>query len=194
MKIEIGRSQLSPRFEHLLVLLLLIVTNSVRLNAQAIPATDGSPNCAVCSPVGWSIANGTPDISDRNFAATAGTSNGGTSWTAAPLPLPPNNHTNWISLRDLGPSGVEEIVQTTMTGLAIGNTYQLTIYTLTATGPYSPQFNNSFRYQIGSGGLQTVNGITQNTWGTETIVFTATATSEIIQFLPGNDSGRHRCF
>ncbi|NKI32919.1 LamG-like jellyroll fold domain-containing protein [Croceivirga thetidis] len=194
MKITIGRSLLPLRFVHLLVIVFVFAFGCVQLRAQEIAATDGTPNCAICAPTGWSIANGTPDISDRNFAATSGTSNGGTSWTAAPLPLPPNNHTNWISLRDLGPTGVEEVIETNITGLSVGVVYQLTIYTLTAIGPYSTEFNDSFRYQIGSNGLQTINGITENSWGTETIVFVASSATESIQFLPGNNSGGSGAF
>ena len=173
--------------------IITILTLVFGVNAFAqptIPATDGTTNCAVCSPVGWNVILGTPDVSDRNNAAAAGTSGGGTPWLAAPLPLPPNGHTNWLSLRDLGPTLTEEIVGTDMSGLIVGHTYELEIYTLTAQATYSPVFNDAFRYKVGAtGSLQTIAPITQNTWGTESIVFVADATTMPIEFYPGNNSG-----
>ena len=173
-----------------MIIIASVLIYPTQLSAQSISATDGSSNCAICAPPGWNIILGTPDVSDRNQAAASGTSGGGTTWLAAPLPLPPNGHNYWLSLRDLGPSLTEEIVGTNMTGLIIGHTYKLTIYTLTAQATYSPVFNDSFRYVVGtSGTLQTIAPITQNTWGTEEIVFLADATSMPIQFRPGANSG-----
>ncbi|WP_185781297.1 gliding motility-associated C-terminal domain-containing protein [Croceivirga lutea] len=177
--------------DHLLSFFLILLFGGMYTsNAQSIPASDGSANCAICAPPGWNVILGTPDVSDRNTAAASGTSGGGTPWLGAPLPLPPNGHTNWISLRDLGPSGTEEIVGTTMTGLVPGVLYELQLYTLTSQSTqYSPIFNDLFRYRVGTGTIQTVNGINQNTWGTQTIQFTATNTFETLELYPGNNSG-----
>ncbi len=156
-----------------------IFFTSQSLIAQAIPASDGGTPCSSCAPPGWSLVTGTPDISDQNIAAAVGGGAGnGTAWDLAPLPLPPNGHLDWISLRDLGGSGTEETVSTNMTGLTIGATYELRIYTLTALAVYSPDYNESYSYQIGAGPIVNVNPITQDVWGTNRIRFVATAATE----------------
>ena len=113
-----------------------VLTNNA-LYAQTLSATDGGIICGTCAPPGWVIDAGTPDVSNATQASVPvpGISGGGSSWNvpSGVLPLPPNGHTTWISLRDLGPSGSEEVVSTTMTGLVIGSLYEVTLYTLTAT-------------------------------------------------------------
>ncbi|VAW10726.1 internalin, putative [hydrothermal vent metagenome] len=167
------------------------------INAQSIPSSGGSPICSVCAPMGWGIDLGTPDISNDSQAAASGTGGGGATWIGAPLPLPPNGHTTWISLRDLGSGGAEEIVSTDMTGLTNGLTYEVTLYTLTARtnndgqggNPYSPIYNDEFRYVVGSNPIQTISSITQDVWGTTKFRFVASAAIEHLQLLPGNNSG-----
>ncbi len=134
-------------------LFLIGFVNLNNLNAQAIPASDGGSPCDGCAPSGWFVVTGTPDVSDQNFAA----GNVAFGWDVAPLPLPPNGHTDWISLRDLGGAGTEEVVGTNMTGLTLGVTYEVTVNTLTATGPYSTFFNDSFTYQVGSNPIITIS-------------------------------------
>ncbi len=155
-----------------------------------IPASNGSAaRCAVCAPPGWGIDNGTPDISDRFKAATNGTSGGGTDWTSAqPLPLPSNGHTTWISLRDLGTAGPEEIVSTDMTGLIPGYSYELTLNTLTAKAPYSTNYNDAFRYKVGVNPIQLLSPLTHDAWGVTKFTFVATTATEHLQLLPGNNS------
>ncbi len=165
---------------------ILFATQSI--TSQSIPASDGGSPCSTCAPTGWNVVLGTPDISDRNEAATSFTIGGGTPWDAAPLPLPPNGHTDWISLRDLGASGTEEVVGTTMTGLVIGSEYEVRVYSLSATGVYSPAFNDSFTYQVGANPIITVSPITQNVWGTSRFRFIATATTETLSLRPGSNA------
>ncbi|GGG49606.1 hypothetical protein GCM10011414_19270 [Croceivirga lutea] len=155
---------------------------------QTIPDTNADANCSACAPTGWTPISATPDISDRFFAATNVTQNGGTGWNNNPLPLPPSGHTNWISLRDVGNPSFEEIIQTTISGLSPGATYELTIYSLTATGPYSPVFIDSFSYQIGTNPFETVTGITQNSWSPTVITFIASATSETFTISAGTNA------
>ncbi|WP_347924679.1 gliding motility-associated C-terminal domain-containing protein [Pontimicrobium sp. SW4] len=162
---------------------LILGTNSI--SAQDIPDTDSSANCAVCAPTGWAVITGTPDISNRDIAAASGTAGGGSVWTNAPLPLPPNGHQNWISLRDLGTGYPEEIVGTNMTGLIIGEVYEVNIFSLTALSAYSPNYIDEFHYSISGGARQTVTGITQESWGLNRVRFTATAASMTFDLYPG---------
>ena len=164
-----------------IVLLLTCFIHSNKLNSQSIPASDGGIPCDGCAPSGWFVVTGTPDVSDQNFAA----GNGAFGWDVAPLPLPPNGHTDWISLRDLGGAGTEEVVGTNMTGLVPGLTYEVTVYTLTATGPYSTFFNDTFTYQVGTNPIITISPITQNVWGTSTFRFVASAATEQLSLRPG---------
>jgi hypothetical protein len=112
-----------------LVFFLLILPFS-KVMGQSIPATSGSARCYQCAPTGWNVITGTPDISDRNRAANIGVGGGNATWVNAPLPLPPNGHSSWISIRDLGTLGAEEAVGSTITGLTIGRNYELIVYTM----------------------------------------------------------------
>ncbi|MCK8481384.1 DUF11 domain-containing protein, partial [Psychroserpens algicola] len=143
----------------------------------------GTENCFNCAPPGWTDAGGTPDISDSVNAATVGT------WDAQPLPLPPNGHTSWLSLRDLGPSGAEETVTTNMSGLIVGRLYEVTMFSGTwLSSGYSQLYNDTFRYQVGTNPIQTKAGISQDSWDTTVFRFYATATTEVLSLRPGNDA------
>ena len=176
-------------FFGMIMMLVTMIILPMEVMAEArIAATNGGSVCAKCSPPGWAVDNGTPDISDRNQAAASGTSGGGTPWNAAPLPLPPNGHTTWLSIRDLGPNLNEEIVSTDMTGLIVGYTYEISLYTLTATGQYSTNYNDAFRYIVGSHPIQTLSPLSHDEWETTTFRFIADKTTERLQLLPGNNS------
>jgi hypothetical protein len=175
--------------------------------AQSIPGTGTSAGiCGNCNPTGWADADpaldGTPDISNRNQAGGNPTAGFGATWSAAPLPLPPTGDVRWITLRDVGAStSIEENVTTTMTGLTIGRTYKLVINTMTSTTnsdggtggtePYAGTFIEDIDVQVGSNPRRTlvIPATSQNTWGTNTIIFIATATSETFTVFPGSDSG-----
>ena len=172
--------------------------------AQSIPGTGTSAAiCGNCNPVGWQDADpntdGTPDISDRNQAGGGTTLGAGAFWTVQ-LPLPPSGDVRWITLRDIGSSAgvgnIEENVTTTMTGLVVGQTYQLVISSMTAiTGnggdgfPYAGTAIEDYDIQIGSNPRRTIDNITVNTWNQNTIIFVAEATSETLTIFPGADSG-----
>lgn len=191
---------------------------AILIESQTIPASNiraaGSP-CSMCVPDNWVLVGGTPDMSNQSQAAS--TTNGNTygadaTWVPAgstptqnptvaqitTLPLPPNGHTDWITLRDLGPQLTEEVVSATMGNLVAGYTYEVTLYTLTArtnfdggiskTNTYSERYNNNFRYKLGNGGFIVIPTITQDIWGTTKIRFTASGTSETLQLLPGFDA------
>jgi len=191
--------------KHLFVLLFFI---SCHIFAQTISPTNGLPAgngtvpCSSCVPIGWTNNGGTPDISNTTFAATTGTSGGGANWTSTTsstdnltLPLPPNSHTTWLSLRDLGPPpALEESVNTTIGGLTVGRTYEVVVYSLTAVtrnngngGKYAGSYNAQFSAAV-AGQTLTAGNLTQNTWGTSRLRFTATQTSHVMIVRPGADA------
>jgi hypothetical protein len=190
----------------ILIFLLFAGVSIQQLWAQSIPGTGTSAGiCGNCNPTGWSDADpaldGTPDISNRNQAGGEGTIGAGDTWTAAPLPLPPTGDVRWITLRDVGTQGsIEENVTTTMTGLTVGVTYKLVINTMTSltngvggTGgneTYAGVFIEDIDVQVGSNPRRTlvIPASSRNAWGTNTIIFIASATSETFTVYPGADS------
>lgn len=171
--------------------------------SQSIPATNSIGRCFNCAPTGWVDLTGTPDVSDRNNAANVGIGGGNATWVLAPLPLPPNAHNTWISIRDLGAVAAEEAVGTTITGLTAGRNYQLVVYTMSVlsnqngggapnvTDPawrYSGTFIDQIRYRINGTSIFSISPITQNTWGTTRIPFTATSNTLTLDLLPGTNS------
>ncbi|WP_188508662.1 DUF7507 domain-containing protein, partial [Parapedobacter pyrenivorans] len=181
-----GLSLPSKKLSFLILFLFSVVIG----HAQSIPSSAGTALCHTCVPNSeWVRGAGTPDVSNRNTAAASGTSGGGTTWDAAPLPLPPNGHDFWISLRDIGTAGAEEDIRTTMTGLVAGREYEVTIYSLSATGGYAGRYIDQFDFQVGSLPRVNVNDVTRDVWGTNKLRFTATAASMNLTFYPGNNSG-----
>ena len=104
-------------------------SNGEAYNASGVKTTKP---CGICTPLNWKIVTGTPDMSNRTTTASTTTAGGGTSWINTPLSLPPNGHTDWITIRDIADQKNEEAIKTTMTGLTIGREYEIVIYTLTA--------------------------------------------------------------
>ena len=205
------------KFKQLIFLTIFIFSLifSVKISyAQSIPGTGTSASiCGNCNPIGWQDADpnldGTPDISNRTQAGGGTFAGGGASWinaggTVAQLPLPPTGDVRWITLRDVGSSpSIEENVTTTMTGLTVGRTYKLIIYTMTArttndgTGgnPYAGTYLDAttdngeiFGIEIGSNPRRSITSITRDEWGTNTIIFVAQSTSETFTVYPGANS------
>ncbi|WP_460218111.1 DUF7507 domain-containing protein [Psychroserpens sp. MEBiC05023] len=153
--------------------------------AQTGNTTDpvGSQNCFNCAPTGWVDAGGTPDVSDSSNAANVA------NWDNQPIPLPPNGHTSWISLRDLGPAGFEETVRTTMTGLIPGRLYEVTVYSGSwLSSGYSQLYLDAFRYQVGTNPSQFKPSVSQDSWEETKFRFYATSASEDFTFQPGNNA------
>ncbi len=187
----------------ILLLFVLLGFNS-NLFSQSIPATNGGLRCFSCAPTGWNVITGTPDISNRDRAANTGIGGGNATWVNAPLPLPPNGHETWISIRDLGALGAEESVGTTLTGLTVGRNYELVVYTMSvlsnqdgggtgagASGPawkYAGTFIDQLRYRLNGGAILSQTNISQNTWAGTKLPFTATAATSSFQLLPGNNA------
>ena len=166
-------------------------------NAQVgIAASNGASTtptpCGICVPNGWTLITGTPDISTKDIVAGSDTSGGGRAWSYAPLPVPPNNHTRWITIRDVGTKAGEEAIQTTMTGLTVGRDYEVVIYSLTAmaanTGNYSPTYIDKFDFQVGTYpriNISQINKDIDKAWGTNRLVFKAQSATMPLKFFPG---------
>ncbi|NHM03058.1 Ig-like domain-containing protein [Flavobacterium difficile] len=184
-------------------LALVLLLSSQTIQAQAISPTNSVPRCFNCAPTGWVDLTGTPDVSDRNFAANTGIGGGNATWILAPLPLPPNAHNSWISIRDLGVVAAEEAVSTTITGLTAGRNYELVVYTMSVLsnqdGGGAPAVGNPawrysgthidlFRYRINNASIFTISPVSQNVWGTSRLPFTATGPTLTLDLLPGTNS------
>ncbi|MFY0604652.1 MAG: T9SS type A sorting domain-containing protein [Flavobacteriaceae bacterium] len=165
--------------------ILCFAISSTTLYAQTIPSTGSEvTTCGNCTPTGWTDDGGTPDVSDRNAAGGQGSAGASAPWINAPLPIPPTGDLTWITMKDLGSSGIaEESVKTTMGGIVNGDVYVLTIYTLTAVSTengtsnwYSGTAKTQYRYRIsqtgGTPGIdQTVTGVTEDVWTKTRIYF-----------------------
>src|SRR5690606_19184128 len=179
------------------ILALLFMATTMMSNAQFISPTNVQGNkplpCWDCAPANWFDFGGTPDMSNRNTAAASGTTGGGTTWTNAPLPLPPNGHTDWITIRDIGSAGTEESVGTNITGLIPGREYEVVAYTLSSVAPsYSPNYIDAFDFQLGVNprvNVTTINRDTDNEWGVNRLRFTAGNSSMQFAFFPGANAG-----
>ncbi|ARV15768.1 DUF4347 domain-containing protein [Polaribacter sp. SA4-12] len=168
-------------------------------NLQTISASNGTARCSNCVPAGWTDGGGTPDISNANIAGGGSNLYGLNATWVNTLPLPPNNHTEWISLRDLGSAITQESVFTTMSGLTPGVTYELVFYTLTSktnqnggsffgsgNGWYAGTYIDALSYQIDGGAIQSL-AVNEETWATTRISFLATAATATIRLLPINN-------
>lgn len=191
-----------------LLSLLFVVFLTMQLSAQTIPATNGTADpCMNCVPPGWTSGAGTPDISNSTQAAAGTTAGGGALWTENPdgggsaitLPLPPNAHTTWLSLRDIGSAGPEESVYTTLSGLTPGRVYEVALYALTATTKtagsaslyYAPRYIDKFSYEVvGATAIIEVDMTSepQKEWIVKRLRFTASATSHTLYIRPGRDT------
>lgn len=161
-------------------------SNGEAYNASSVKTTKP---CGICTPLNWKIVTGTPDMSNRTTTASTTTAGGGTSWINTPLSLPPNGHTDWITIRDIADQKNEEAIKTTMTGLTIGREYEIVIYTLTAlNSSYSPRYIDQFDFQVSGYNRVKVTKINKDIdkkWGVNRLVFEAKSTSMDLTFYPG---------
>lgn len=184
---------LNPYLFRLITIILTVFCTNISaqlISPTNVPGSTPFP-CWDCAPANWFDFGGTPDISDRNRPATSGTTGGGTLWTNAPLALPPNGHTYWIVIRDIGPGQTEESVGTNLTGLVAGREYEVVVYSLTAVGPYSPSYIDKFDFQVGTYPRVNVTSINRDTfgaWGTNRLKFIAESSSMQLAFYPGNNA------
>lgn len=187
-------------FKILPVLLFFSVISGSKAQSISPTNTEGNKSlpCWSCQPANWFNFGGTPDMSNRTNAAASGTTGGGNAWTSSPLPLPPNGHTYWITIRDIGNQGVEESVGTNISGLTPGREYEIVAYSLTArAAEYSPQYIEKFDFQIGTYPRVNVTAVKRDTdasWGTSRLKFTADAPSMQLAFYPGNNAANSSSF
>ncbi|QQV01922.1 MULTISPECIES: beta strand repeat-containing protein [Chryseobacterium] len=173
-------------------LLVLMFLMSSWLLSQTIASSEGTTLCSNCTPnANWTTVTGTPDVSNRTTAATTATTGGGATWNSSPLPIPPNNHNFFITLRDIGTVAGEEAIRVTMSGLTVGREYEVLVYTLSATAPaYSPTFIDAFAYQLeGASRINITQTVaTRNIWVTRRLRFIASATTRTLTFYPGSNA------
>ncbi len=164
--------------------------------------TDGSAAtapCSKCVPEGWHNTVGTPDMSNRNIAAGAGfTMGAGAKWEKAPLPLPPNNHEKWITIRDVGDgsSSKEEDVNTVISNLVPGREYEILLYSMSSlTGTYNSNYYahkyiDKFVFKIGTKGpRKEVTNVSKEKWGVSHLRFKAKTVTDTLFILPGKNAG-----
>ena len=189
----------------LFLLPLFVLFFSLETKAQTIPGSGtSSTTCNNCVPIGWSKDTnlpGTPDISNRDFASanvnSGGTLGAGAAWASAPLPNPANGDVRWITLRDVGitQNYPEESISTTMSGMVQGQMYELTVRTMTALSLenasgayYAGTYMNQFDYNIEGQARQTLQILTQETWGVNKFVFISPNNGDVkITFYPRRD-------
>ena len=158
------------------------------------PSTRAAGRCVACTPdAGYNILSGTPDMSDAIKAADLGTTGGGTDWTSVnPIPTPPTGHSEWITLRDLGPYdngyGVEEVLEMTVTSLTTGCIYVTHVYSNSSLSLYADHYIDEFAYTAQGEPLVTVGPITQDDWGLSDIFYEAFGTTSVIEFSPGSNA------
>ncbi|SDB47304.1 conserved repeat domain-containing protein/gliding motility-associated C-terminal domain-containing protein [Flavobacteriaceae bacterium MAR_2010_188] len=183
------------------IFVLIILISSDLAFAQTITPTNGTANCGNCTPSGWSIVSGQPDVSNRTTAATTSVQGGGANWVASPgssstitLPSPINGHSNWASLQDTG-SAVQEAISTTITGLVTNRTYEVTLYSLTAVTnigqanrKYAGKYNDSYNFQFPTATTQAVSSLSQNSWSSSTLRFTASSANQLFTLRGGANS------
>ncbi len=195
-----GETGKKSSYKKLLLFIILVTTISLTnstLQAQTIPSTGSeATTCGNCTPTGWTDSGGTPDVSSRTAAGGQGSAGAEAPWVNAPLPLPPTGDLTWITMKDLGSSGIaEESVSTTMGGLTSGSVYVLTLYTLTAISTengtsnwYSGTNKTQFDYQIASNPKQTSTSVNPDVWTKTRFYFIADATSMTFTMFPGTYS------
>ena len=153
--------------------ILCFAISNMELYAQTIPSTGSEATaCGNCTPTGWANTGGTPDVSNRDAAGGQGSAGALAPWINAQLPIPPTGDLTWVTMKDLGSSGIaEESVTTTMGGLENGKVYVLTLYTLTAVSTengtnnwYSGTNKTQFDYQIDSNPKQTSTSVNPDVW------------------------------
>lgn len=199
------QTRLSTKTLVLFLLPLFMLFFSLETGAQTIPGSGtSSTTCNNCVPIGWSKDTnlpGTPDISNRDFASAnvnpGGTLGAGAAWANAPLPNPANGDVRWITLRDVGitQNYPEESISTTMSGMVQGQMYELTVRTMTALSLenasgayYAGTYMNQFDYNIEGQARQTLQILTQETWGVNKFVFISPNNGDVkITFYPRRD-------
>lgn len=173
----------------LMSLFLCITWIGISYAQKISPSNGRSSPCAMCAPPNWYEISGTPDVSDRNVVAARGTSGGGEKWNSSPLPLPPNNHLTWITIRDIGTKKGEESIKTTISELSVGRDYEVVIYSLSAKAPsYSTTYIDKYDFQVGTYPRVNVNQVNRDSdkkWGTNRLVFKAQSSTMDLSFFPG---------
>ncbi len=215
------------RISILIVLFSLGIQSVLGQQKPKIPATNGAPTwyqvtigntdakipCSLCTPDGWTKLEGTPDVGTPEKAGAGAlvrskrTIGGGAKWldiygNKNSLPLPPNGHRHWITMRNIGTgSSEEESVKADITNLIVGREYEIILYLLTATtgvGDYLKYYGRDYldkcavdlrdtdgNYLVPRVDIQ-LDASKRTTWETKRIRHRAIETSERFTFYPGH--------
>jgi hypothetical protein len=164
-----------------LALILLLQVGEV--SAQTIPATNTSAVGQGIVPIGWTLLQGSTDISNKNAWA-------GVAYYAWSVDNPPNGHTVWVN------GFSNETAGTTITGLTVGKKYNFTFYVAELQNLAAGSINNTYdgifevvsyagtsgSYTYTSMATYPFSGGASSAWSQKTFTFTATATTFNIAF------------
>lgn len=150
--------------------------------------TNGSLTGAIANgnvPTGWSVTSETPDTMDQNNNVGV---NGLGGFGATPSPSPDGG--TWVGLgRNIG--FIETFGQT-ITGFSVGTTYNLSWYHANFGYEFgSPPYTGTNAIEVLLGGVSIGSGALLSlgtAWIDETISFTATSSSQRIDFRLLNDT------
>ena len=174
------RSAVRPALLTLLVLFgMACPTGAFAQTLDAIERASGP--CTGCAVDGWTVSEQSPDVIAGNGMWPGGT------WDVSNVDGGPSEGSNMQLM--LSGGSVREGVSTTMTGLVIGGTYEVSIdyqgMTLTYNG--NTYQNGDFEMIVG-GTSYTYATSTGDTWATATVQFVAAGTTETIE-ITINDLG-----
>jgi gliding motility-associated-like protein len=153
------------------------------ISGQNHPGTGTIAPCGSCTPTGWTLDAGSPDVSDATqwgFNASA--------WTKT-IQNPPNGETRWLTAHST------EVASMQITGLTSGAAYTLEFYVMAGTvkTPFIPGYGGTLspvvRYSIDGGTVVSCPTPVEGQWYKQSVTFTAAGTSTKFTFLGGEHDG-----
>lgn len=166
---------------------LLFVFSFQYVVAQDHPGTGGAL-CGSCTPTGWSLDAGSPDISSNDaWGFELLPSGAGTAWTNTIPPIP-NGEVGFLTAHST------EVASMVISGLTVGVSYTLEFYYMTALvanpqAGYGGILSPNIRYSIDGNPMVVKPIAVAETWYKELVVFTATATTSTFVFHGGSNDG-----
>lgn len=155
---------------------LLLVVATTFAHGQSFPTTAGP------------VSDNTPSAPWRNASGTCDTVSTTDTWSSlvwvpSPMPVPSTGDTTFLGCRS-SKGSVAEAAEADATGLTIGESYSISFdYTTWDTSSSTYPCAEYFKLSI-AGVTKTVNSgpLCNSGWATDTITFTATATTHTLRF------------